>query len=268
MPGTFTFKPIEATLLDSEDATPITHLFCVIITQGQSIRSKISASRGKSFYWDESINIVVRQQTKCLVELRNKDKGLLEDPIGGLEVDLKEIVSSKEPFKKWYKFGFKTRVTGKMLLESSFEPCEKGEYGFKLLKTLQSTIKQGISQGGLFASLKFISEGKDSLDKKFEFNFEKDKKFKEQNELLADIKDMELQEEVRDDLIRDTLGNHLSSYCYEHNKVRVTEFYPLSVEEQHWLVNGKDLLRGWGGANEGVSDRGGRANNCGPTNNN
>jgi len=120
MPGTITFKPIEANLNHDTDLIGKADPYCMFLVNGEKIKSQVCKSGGKHPIWEDAVTIPTGNQPTCFVELKDKDI-LKDDKLGSFEIDLQEI-ESQGRIKKWYPIFHKNRPAGEILMEAIYSP--------------------------------------------------------------------------------------------------------------------------------------------------
>jgi len=121
MPGTITFKPIQANLTHNTSQLLGMDPYCSI-TIGQSQASgEICHKGGLSPYWQDSITLPASQGSKCVIEIKDKSLLLQDSNVGSCEIDLKEITSQGRVLK-WFNLDYDNQPAGEILLEASYHP--------------------------------------------------------------------------------------------------------------------------------------------------
>jgi len=121
MPGTIIFKPIEANLTRDLDLIGKMDPYCLFIIENRKYKGQVCKSGGTHPYWNDTVAIPRTSQPTCLLELRDKDKILTSDTIGGCEVNLEEIETCGK-LSKWYPIVHSKKLAGQILIESTFLP--------------------------------------------------------------------------------------------------------------------------------------------------
>jgi len=126
MPGTFTFKPLEANLTHDTDWLGKMDPYCSFVINNKRIKSQVCKSGGQHPIWNDTVTIPLETDLPaCVVELMDKDKILPDDSIGTFVIDLKEV-QNKGSVSKWYPVYHKNKPAGEILLESSFQSGQQG----------------------------------------------------------------------------------------------------------------------------------------------
>jgi len=120
MPGTITFKPLQAKLNHDTDLIGKADPYCMFTIGTQKLKGQVCKSGGKNPVWNDSITIPSTGQPICLVEVKDKDI-LKDDKMGAVEVDLREI-ESQGKIQRWYPLHLKNKTTGELLMEAIFTP--------------------------------------------------------------------------------------------------------------------------------------------------
>jgi len=118
MPGTITFKPIEANITRNTELIGKMDPYCLFHVGDQKIKGQVCKKGGKHPMWEDIISVPVTNQPICTVDIKDKDI-LLDDKIGTFEVDLREI-ESQGMTKKWYPIFHKDKPAGEILMEAVF----------------------------------------------------------------------------------------------------------------------------------------------------
>lgn len=121
MPGTYTFKPIEATLLRTTNGSKM-NPYCSFNINGSKVKGKVCKKGGKFPHWNDLIVVPANiDESEISVEVMDKDKLGRDDTIGSLVLDLHEVQSRKQ-MKKWYPLYYDKKPAGEVLMELVFEP--------------------------------------------------------------------------------------------------------------------------------------------------
>jgi len=123
MPGTITFRPIEANLTHNTDFLKKMSPYCAFIAGTQRFNSQICKHGGKHPVWNDAVTVPVTNQSSITLELMDKDKITKDDQIGFAKIDLFELQNAGS---KWYPLYHKNKPAGEILLEASFQ----GDLGF------------------------------------------------------------------------------------------------------------------------------------------
>ncbi len=118
MPGTITFKPIEANLTHNTDFIKKMNPYCAFIVGGKRINSQISKHGGKHPHWSDAVTVPYTNESKIDVELMDKDRITKDDLVGSFQVDLPELQAQGQS-SKWYPLYYKNKPAGEILLEAS-----------------------------------------------------------------------------------------------------------------------------------------------------
>jgi len=153
MPGTITFKPIEATLTGKDqDLVGKMDPYCLFHVGHHKFKSQVCKSGGNHPVWNDEITIDMGSQPMCTVEIKDKDM-FIDDKLGTFEVDLREI-ESQGRVRKWYPIFHKNQATGEILLESfysgggSFNQPGLSKQGLSQ-NIPQQNLNQGLYQQGM-----------------------------------------------------------------------------------------------------------------------
>jgi len=120
MPGTITFRPIEANLTHNTDFIKKMNPYCVFIVGEKRINGQICKHGGKHPQWNDTINVPYNNEPKIMVELMDKDRITKDDHIGTFMIDVPELQTQGQS-SKWYPLFYKNKPAGEILLEASFQ---------------------------------------------------------------------------------------------------------------------------------------------------
>jgi len=127
MTGIYTFKPIEAKLMDERDALHETDPYCAFIFSRKRVTSQVCVSGGKHPVWNDSVTIPLEiDQPACVVELLDKEKTLPDESIGTFVIDLYEI-RRRGHIDKWYQVYYKDQPAGWIHIESRFQAFQDSD---------------------------------------------------------------------------------------------------------------------------------------------
>jgi len=144
MPGTITFKPIEANLTHNTDFIKKMNPYCAFIVGGKRINSQISKHGGKHPHWSDVVTVPYTNESKIDVELMDKDRITKDDLVGSFSVDLPELQAQGQS-SKWYPLYYKNKPAGEILLEASiqddgFGNIAQSEFVYKEEKILNQPV--------------------------------------------------------------------------------------------------------------------------------
>jgi len=145
MPGTITFRPIEANLTHNTDLIGKMNPYCAFIVGDSVFKGQICKKGGKHPHWDDAITIPVSNQKQVIVELMDKDRFSRDDNIGTFLLNLNELQSGQS---RWYPLTYKNKPAGEILLETSFS----GDMGFGGMGSTgytEQSFGQNLQQGGM-----------------------------------------------------------------------------------------------------------------------
>jgi len=120
MPGTITFRPIEANLTHNTDFIKKMNPYCSFIVGNKRINSEICKHGGKHPHWNDSISVPFANEAKILVELMDKDRITKDDHIGSFMIDVPELQAQGQS-SKWYPLFYKNKPAGEILMEASIQ---------------------------------------------------------------------------------------------------------------------------------------------------
>jgi len=122
MPGTFTFRPIQATLTHDTEWLGKMDPYCSYRVGPDRIKGPVCRNGGKFPKWeDATVNVPATNDQSIVVDLMDKDKVLFDDNIGSFVIDLQEV-QSRGQISKWYPVYWKQKPAGEILLEAAYQP--------------------------------------------------------------------------------------------------------------------------------------------------
>jgi hypothetical protein len=125
MPGTITFRPIEANLNQDTDIIGKADPYCMFTVGGQKIKGPVCKSGGIHPVWNEAVTISTADQPSVLLEVKDKEI-LKDDKMGSVEIDLHQIESHGE-IRAWFPLYNKNQTAGEILLEAVYNPDIKSQ---------------------------------------------------------------------------------------------------------------------------------------------
>lgn len=120
MPGTITFKPIEANLSRDTDIIGKADPYCMFTVGGQKIKGPVCKSGGTHPVWNEVVTISTADQPSCLVEIKDKDI-LKDEKMGSVEIDLQQI-EARGSVRQWFPLYNEDQPAGEILMEAIYTP--------------------------------------------------------------------------------------------------------------------------------------------------
>jgi len=126
MPGTLTFKPIEANLTHNTDILGKMNPLCSFVIGHEKHDSQPCIKGGKHPHWNDSVSVHVTESDPQ-VKLHLVDKAMLfhDDTIGSCFINLKDLEAQRQS-RSWYPLTFKNESAGYILVETTYQP-DKGE---------------------------------------------------------------------------------------------------------------------------------------------
>jgi len=121
MPGTITFKPIQANLTHNTSHLMGMDPYCSITLGQTQATGEVCQKGGLNPFWKDSIILPAMQDSKCLIEIKDKSLLMQDANIGSCEVDIQEIASQGR-ILKWLKLDYNDQPAGEILLEASYQP--------------------------------------------------------------------------------------------------------------------------------------------------
>jgi len=122
MPGTFTFRPIQANLTHDTDWLGKMDPYCSYRVGATKIKGPVCRNGGKFPKWeDATVNVPAPNDNSMVVDLMDKDKILHDGNIGTFVIDLLEI-QSRGRVSKWYPVYHHKKPAGEILMEAAFNP--------------------------------------------------------------------------------------------------------------------------------------------------
>jgi len=140
MPGTITFRPIEANLTHNTDLIGKMNPYCAFIVGDNIFRGQVCKKGGKHPHWDDAVTIPFTNASQVIVEVMDKDRFSRDDNIGSFMINLNELQSGGG--SRWYPLTYKNKPAGEILLETSFAGGAGFNHGIE-----QSTLNQGFIEG-------------------------------------------------------------------------------------------------------------------------
>jgi len=119
MPGTITFRPIEATITHNTSRITGMDPYCLISIGDQKNKSEVCHRGGKHPTWSDTIIVDASQESTGMIEVKDKSMILHDENIGSCTIDIQEI-KSQGCVKKWYPITWKGEVAGQLLMEADF----------------------------------------------------------------------------------------------------------------------------------------------------
>lgn len=132
MPGTLSFRPIEANLsIKDKDLIGKMDPYCLFHVGGHRVKSQVAKNGGQNPHWQDVVSVEM-PSTGGFVQVDLKDKDMLvDDKLGTFELDLNEVASLGQ-VRKWYPIFSHNKPAGEILLETTFNG---------------SGLQQGFNQG-------------------------------------------------------------------------------------------------------------------------
>lgn len=140
MPGTITFKPIQANLTHDTSQFLGMDPYCSITVDGQHVSGKICPKGGSSPHWEDEFTLPASQNSTCVIEVKDKSLVLEDKDIGSCKVNVDEILSQGKVCK-WYELNFDNKFAGEILLEAVFHPETPSHH---LVSNLAKQVGMGV----------------------------------------------------------------------------------------------------------------------------
>jgi len=122
MPGTYTFRPIQANLTHDTDWLGKMDPYCSYRVGATRVKGPVCRNGGKFPKWeDATVNVPAPNDVSMVVDLMDKDKILHDDNIGTFVIDLVEIQNIGR-ISKWYPVYYHKKPAGEILMEAAFTP--------------------------------------------------------------------------------------------------------------------------------------------------
>ncbi len=121
MPGTLTFKPLQANLKHDQDFIGKMNPYCKVKIGGQKFRGSVCKKGGKHPSWDDTIVVRRNDESACEIKLRDKNIFTPDSLIGACKVDL-DAVAAFGRVTKWLDVIRKDKVEGQLLVEITYNP--------------------------------------------------------------------------------------------------------------------------------------------------
>jgi len=118
--GTVIFRPLEAKLVESTDATQKIEPYVKIRLGWHSGKSSLASHTGENPAWTDNI-VLERTHGEEFAKLKVKDKNrtILNDRVGEVKINLEEA-AAKGRVTQWYKLEKGGQVTGEILLDVEY----------------------------------------------------------------------------------------------------------------------------------------------------
>ena len=159
MPGTITFRPIEANLQHNTSAIMGMDPYCLVKVGDQKLQGEICHKGGKHPTWTDTIAVKASQESTGVVEIKDKSHILPDENIGTFTIDLQEI-KTKGNLKKWYPITWKGEPAGEVLMEAAFDSPSL------TTSRLPGQTEQGMSSFGQSDALQSSNLGQLSHDQR------------------------------------------------------------------------------------------------------
>jgi len=121
MPGTVTFKPLQADLTKEKTFLGTLDPYCQIILGHKKVKTQVCKKGGSSPIWNDSLTLKKEDESVCTLELKDKETLIPDGTIGRVQIDLDEVVVNKK-LSRWYDVMNKDEIMGQILVESYFTP--------------------------------------------------------------------------------------------------------------------------------------------------
>jgi len=118
MPGTITFRPIEANLTHNTDILTKMNPYCAFVIGEKRINGEICKHGGKHPQWNDVVTLPYNNESKIMVEVMDKDRLTKDDHIGSFMIDVPELQAQGKS-SKWYPLFYKNKPAGEILMEAS-----------------------------------------------------------------------------------------------------------------------------------------------------
>jgi len=120
MPGSFLFKPIEANLTHDTGLFAKMSPYCAFTAGDKVFNSEVCKTGGKTPQWNDSVKVIVENESEVLVDVMDKDRLLTEDHIGSFRINLDEI-KTQGYLSKWFSLAYNGQPAGKILIDCIFQ---------------------------------------------------------------------------------------------------------------------------------------------------
>jgi len=120
MPGSITFRPIEANLTHNTDLLTKMNPYCTFILGEKRFNSEICKHGGKHPQWNDAVTLPYNNEPKIMVGVMDKDKITKDDHIGSCMIDVPELQAQGKS-SKWYPLFYKNKPAGEILMEASIQ---------------------------------------------------------------------------------------------------------------------------------------------------
>jgi len=127
MPGTITFRPVEANLTHDTDWLGKMDPYCTFIVGGQRVKSSICKHGGTRPHWGDTVTIQSLDNgapAVCRLEIMDKDRFRPDDNIAVADIDLSEI-QNMGSVSRWYPVFHHRKPAGEILIEATYQPSQQ-----------------------------------------------------------------------------------------------------------------------------------------------
>ena len=128
MPGTLTFRPVEANLTHDTDWLGKMDPYCMFSVGGQRVKSSVCKHGGTRPHWGDTVtmqSLETGAPSVCRLEIMDKDRFRPDDNIAVADIDLTEI-QSRGSVSRWYPLFHHRKPAGEILIEATYQPSQQG----------------------------------------------------------------------------------------------------------------------------------------------
>jgi len=121
MPGSYTFRPIEANLTHNTELIGKMSPYCAFQLGETIVKSEICKKGGKNPHWEDVVTLPAPINNESIVQVHvmDKDRFTKDDHIGSISVDVSTL-QTKGHSSKWYPIYHHDKPAGELLLEAAF----------------------------------------------------------------------------------------------------------------------------------------------------
>ena len=120
MPGTITFKPIEANLSREKETVFQMDPYCKFSLGWHSAQSSVARGQGEHPHWKDCVQLQRKHnEHSAKLVVKDSDSFGLDDLIGEAQIDLDKVVTEGK-VSQWYDVKKHGKVIGEVLLEIEY----------------------------------------------------------------------------------------------------------------------------------------------------
>jgi len=142
MPGTITFRPLEANLTHNTDLLTKMNPYCSFNLGGTKFNSQICKKGGKHPHWSDTVSLPYANESIVTLDLMDKDRLTKDDVIGTCNINLADF-QANGPTQQWFPLFYKNKPAGEILLEACFDGQVGLTYAEAAIGSLQTSEYTG-----------------------------------------------------------------------------------------------------------------------------